>query len=152
MCLTHQKHTKGRFVSLRLTIIRVKHSSVFRQTRIEVSHEGCDVLGGCEHLMDHISGGNEACESRNTQGVTSRSGDVPNKSPVDEFTFPLTSSRHCDFLQHVAIEREPEGKSHSLQITSKKSKVEEKNQTKVVTAAQSAELLSGNHLFNISTL
>lgn len=70
----------GSFVSLCLTIIRVKHSSVFRQTRIEVSHEGRDVLGGREHLMDHISGGNEACESRNTQGLTSSSGDVPKQS------------------------------------------------------------------------
>lgn len=79
--------------------------------------------------MDHISSGNEACESKNTQGVTNVRfskwpEDVPNRSTVHEFTFPPTSSCHRDFFQHVAVEREPKGKNHPLEIKSKKSKVD----------------------------
>lgn len=82
------------------------------------------------------------------------------KSAARIFTSGPTSCCHCNFFQYVTIEGKLKGKSHSLQIRSKKGK-EDRSQLytgekstyfTVVTASLSAEMLSSDNQFNITSL
>lgn len=111
--------------------------------------------------MDHISSVNEACHTKTRSGFTvcispgnefskmsvfrfkSAMKMFTSKSAAQRFTLGPTSSCHRDFFQYVTIERELKGKSHSLQIRSKKWKVSYiKSGFTVVIASQSAETSS----------
>lgn len=65
-------NTKGQIwqisLSISLTIIKVKHSWVFGQTRVKICHQRGDVLSGCEQSVDYISSVNEACERKTSRG------------------------------------------------------------------------------------
>lgn len=77
------------------------------------------------------------------------------KSAAHIFTLGPTSCCHCDFFQYVTIEGKLKGKSHSLQIKSKKGKEDRshsytgKKSTDFTFASLSAEMLSSDHHFNV---
>lgn len=43
-----------------LTIVKVGDYGVVRVARVEVGHQGCHVLGGCEHPVQHVTREDEA--------------------------------------------------------------------------------------------
>lgn len=51
-----------------LTVIKIKHSRVCGQARVEVSHQRSDVLSGSEHPVDYISCANETWERKEHWG------------------------------------------------------------------------------------
>ena len=65
---THKQKARQFSLSVSLTIIKVKHSWVFGQTRVKICHQRGDVLSGCEQSVDYISSVNEACERKTSRG------------------------------------------------------------------------------------
>jgi len=52
-----------------LTVVKVKHSRVLGQARVQIGHERGDVLSGREHPVKYFSGVNETCKESNVQGL-----------------------------------------------------------------------------------